>query len=210
MRYWLLSNQWDEFLAILLSDLLFLPYFWCTDLFRMVLFQGRYPMLAKSEVKISLNENATQPCTVFIDNLFFHISFWQLVLVNISMTNCHAVLLRLELKLSTLATLQNSVFKYWIFEQVQQVIIKNCTNSIDTISVDSSDNTLQFINSSGSVENLTIRTLNFTNFSGGLIIQINSYIQITKSEFLNNSVNFGIIKILNSSTLEMLDYSTKQ
>ena len=47
--------------------------------------------------------------------------------------------------------------------------------------------------------------LNFTTTPIGFIIQSNSYIQITKSNFTNNTVTYGIIKVLSSSTLEMSD-----
>ena len=50
------------------------------------------------------------------------------------------------------------------------------------------------------MENISIKNLNFTT---GLLIQNNSYIQITKSKFVNNTVSYGLIKVLYSSTLEM-------
>ena len=43
----------------------------------------------------------------------------------------------------------------------------------------------------------------FTNEYGGLHVENNSYVKITKSNLVNNMVTLGIIKVLDSSTLEM-------
>ena len=53
------------------------------------------------------------------------------------------------------------------------------------------------------IENITIKDLNLKKFPNGLIIQNNSYIQITKTNFVNNTVGYGLIKVIKSSKLEM-------
>ena len=64
---------------------------------------------------------------------------------------------------------------------------------------------LSFHNASGFLENITIKDLVFTKEFEGLLVQNYSYIKITKSNLVNNTVNLGIIKVLDSSTLEMSD-----
>ena len=140
------------------------------------------------------------------------------------MIKCDAASLTLKLTNLRNVTIENCTFGNWTFRQVGHVIVKNSRSS----TLKNVPTSLNFYNSSGLIENISINDLNFTNmpksnryiqiqksglmeniaikdvnFANGLIIQNNSYIQITKSEFTNNTVNFGLIKVLNSSKLEM-------
>ena len=150
------------------------------------------------DVKISLNENLTQPVTFFMDSLNFLNSYWQFFGVNVWMIKYDASSLTLELTNLRNVTIENCTFGNWAFRHVKHVMIQNSKSSI----LKHFPTSLNFYNSSGLVEKIIIKNL---NFSSGLIIQDNSYIQILKSNFVNNTVNFGLIKVLNSSTLEMLD-----
>ena len=115
------------------------------------------------------------------------------------MIDCHAAFLVLELKYSQRVIVNNCTIGNWTFTQVQQVVIKNCSNSITK----RLSTTLNFNNSSGLIENIAIRDLNFSLIFEGFILQNYSNIEITKSNFVNNTVNYGLIKVLSSSTLVM-------
>ena len=114
---------------------------------------------------------------------------------------CDAFSLTLELTYLRNATIENCTFGNWTFRQVEDFIIKNSRSSV----LKEFPTSLDFYNSSGLMENITIKDLNLTNITNGLIIQNNSYIQITQSKFVNNMVSYGLIKVLNSGTLEMSD-----
>ena len=164
-------------------------------------------MLAKS--KVSILSNASQPGTVFLDGLNFLQACWQLFYVNVNMIKCHTKFLKLDIGYSVNATLENSTFGYWSFADVQDIVIRNCINSINTDSIDSIDQdpitSLIFYNSSGLIENMTIKDLNFNHIHDGLIVDYYSYIQIINSILINNTVNYGAITVLNFGTLIMLD-----
>ena len=90
-----------------------------------------YPLLNKSKIRIQLNENATWDCSLFLDRINFLNSYWQIFNVNLNMENCQASFLKLDVRYSTNVTMEYSIFGNWIFKGVQQVIIKNCSNSND-------------------------------------------------------------------------------
>ena len=160
-----------------------------------------FPALAETDVKISLNEKSFQPFTVFMEGLNFVNSYWQFFGVNVWMVKCDAASLTLELTHLRNVTIENCTFCNWTFWQVEHVIIKHSKSSTSK----DFPTSLHFYNSSGLMENINIKDLNFTNMPNRLIIQNSSYIQITQSNFVNNTVSYGLIKVLNSSTLEMRD-----
>ena len=53
-------------------------------------------MLAKSNLRFSLNKNVSEHVTVFMDGLNFLNSFWQFSHVNLNMINCETALLTLN------------------------------------------------------------------------------------------------------------------
>ena len=165
------------------------------------LFQDIYPMLTKSKLRILLYKKTAEVITVYMNGLNFLNSYWQFFDVNLNMINCHALSLTLELKYSIYVTVENCTFGNWTFTKVQKLFIKNCSNFIDKGSITS----LKFLNSSGSIENITIKNLNSNSNSNGLIVQDNSYLKILKSTFLNNIVDYRIIEVLNASTLIMIE-----
>ena len=136
-----------------------------------------------------------------MDGLTFLNSYWQFVGGNVKMVKCDAASLILELKYLSNINIDKCTFGNWTFRQAKQAIIKNSRNSINK----EFSTSLSFYNSSGLMENITIMDLNSTKFFEGLVIQNNSYIKITKSNFVNNIVSYGLIKVFNSSTLEMSD-----
>ena len=117
--------------------------------------------------------------------------------------------LKLDIGYSVNATPEKSTFGYWSFADVQGIVIRNCNNFINTDSFDSIDQdpitSLIFYNSSGLIENLTIKDLNFNHIHDGLIVDYYSNIQIINSIIINNTVNYGVITVLNFGTLIMLD-----
>ena len=167
-----------------------------------MLFQSIFPVLAATDVIISLNEKSSQPFTVSMNALKFHNPHWQFFGVDVWMVKCDAAFLTLTLTDIRNVTIENCTFGNWTFGQVEHVIIKNSSS----VSKDF-PTSLNFYNSSGLMENITIKDLNFTT---GLLIQNNSYIQITKSQFVNNTVSYGLIKVLNSSILEMSNCSLQK
>ena len=136
-----------------------------------------------------------------MDGLTFLNSYWQFFGVNVKMVKCDAASLTLELKYVSNINIDKCMFGNWTFRQVKQVIIKNSRNSVNK----GFSTSLNFHNSSGLIKNITIKDLSFTRMFEGLVIQNNSFINITKSKFVNNTVNYGLIKVFNSSTLEMSD-----
>ena len=63
------------------------------------------------------------------------------------------------------------------------------------------------MNSSGLIENVTFKNLNFIQIPQGVTIQNHSYVEIANSNFMNNTVRYGLITVLNSGTLVMSDCS---
>ena len=163
-------------------------------------------MVVKSEIKISLNEKTIALPTVFMDGLHFLDSHWQFSGVNINMIKCHAAFLVLELKYSHNVIIKNCIFGNWTFTQVQHVVIKNCSNSI----AEGFSASLIFNNSSGLIENITMKDQNFTRIDEGFLIQNYSYINVTKSNFMNNIVSYGLITVWNLSTLYLSDSNMLQ
>ena len=156
-------------------------------------------MVAKSEMKIFFKEKTPDFPTIFMDGLNFLKSYWQFSHVNVNMINCHAAFLLLGLKYSKKVIMNNCTFGNWTFTQVHDVLIKNGSNSIGNGFI----TTLNFNNSTGLIENITLKDLNFSRILEGLIIQNTSNINVTKSNFVNNFVKYGLIKVLSSSRLFM-------
>ena len=171
-----------------------------------LLFQDSYTKVVKSEIKISFNGKTAEFPTVFMDGLHFHDSHWQFFHVNINMINCDAAFLVLELKHSNNVIIKNCIFGNWTFTQAQHVIISNCSNSI----AEGFSASLIFNNSSGIIENITIKDQNFTRIDEGLFMQNYSYINVTKSNFLNNRVSYGLITVWNLSILHLSDTNMLQ
>ena len=109
-------------------------------------------MLANSTVRMTLGESATRSCTVFMDGLNFLNSNWQIYLLNLNMINTESTLLWLDINYSANVRVENSTFGFWMFSEVQNVIIKN-GSSVDEAFPPS----LTFNNSSGSIENSAIK-----------------------------------------------------
>ena len=166
-------------------------------------FQDTYPQLVKSKIKISIEQKATDLPTLLMDGLYDFISgaYWQLFGVNLNMINCHTTFLTLELKKSTNIKAENSTFGEWKFTEVQEIIIKNCSNSIQK----GSSKTLSFYNSSGLIQDTIIKDLYFSR--NWISVQNHSYIHITNSKFVNNTVDlrssYILIEVLQTSTLKM-------
>ena len=152
-------------------------------------FQDIYPMLAASDVKISSKYETAVPSTVFMNGLHFSNSHWQLFHVSLQMIECHTNFLTLELTDTIDVSVGNSSLGSWSFKHVQQFIISNST----------AKGMLNFYNSSGSMENI------ITTDTAGFIIQSYSYVEITKSQFVNSVVQTRLIKVLESSTIVMSD-----
>ena len=157
--------------------------------------------MAKTDVQIWQNENTDQLCTVFMEGLNFLNSYWQFFGVNVWMVECDAASLTLDLIYLTNVTIENCTFGNWTFWQVQNVIIKNTRS----FKMNYFQTYLNFYNSSGLMKNIAMNDLNFTNMFEGLWVQSNSFLRITRSNFANNTVFQGLIKVLDSSTLEMSD-----
>ena len=158
-------------------------------------------MLAKSSLMILMIEKAPHTCTIDMDGLNFLKSCWHFNSVNLKMTNCYAAFLTLDLKYVTNVFIENSIFGNWTFRQVQHIFVKNSSTSY----VDGALISLNFYNSSVTMENINIKDVNVTRKFDPIITINKSCVQITKSNFVNNKVNYGIIQILDSSTLEMSD-----
>ena len=107
------------------------------------------------------------------------------------MIECQTTFLAMELINVTEVTVDNCLIGNFTFVQVQQVIISNSTT----------EGSLKFYHSSGSIENITIGAV--------LTVQNYSYVQVTKSHFVNNTVECGVVKVLSSSTIVLSD-STMQ
>ena len=148
---------------------------------------------------IILDKNVTGSCTIFMDGLNFLRSYWQIFRVNLRMTNSESTLLRLDVTYSVNVTVENSTFGFLIFTEVHNVVIENSSCSVTEAPAPS----LRFHNSSGFIENLTIENFYFDQIFDGFIVQYYSSIEITKSSFINNTVNSEIISVLNSSRLAM-------
>ena len=158
-------------------------------------------MLAKSDIMILTNEKTTFCCTVVLDGLSFLKSRWQFYSVNLKMINCYAAILVMKIEDVRNVTIENSIFGNWLFDQVQHVSLRNCSGSI----VKGFSTLLAFYKASGFLENITIKDMVFTNEYEGIWVENNSYVMITKSNLVNNTVIHGLIKLFNSSNLEMSD-----
>ena len=166
---------------------------------RHTLFQVHYPKLAESKVIISAKESASNPITVFLSELNFLNSYWILNNVNLEMINCHASSLVLELKDLTNVTIQNCTLGNWTFRKVQNIFIKNVTNTFN----EGIPTSLKFYNSSPLIKNIIIEHENLTGPLEGISVQDFSILHIDQSYFVNNTVKHGLIKAVNLSKLIM-------
>ena len=119
------------------------------------------------------------------------------------MINCHASSLTLELKDITNVTIQNCTIGNWSFRQVQNISIENVTNTIN----DGISTSLNFYNSSAFIKNIIIENENLTGHLEGISVQDFSNLHIQQSNFVNNTVNYGLIKVFNLSQLIMSNCS---
>ena len=119
------------------------------------------------------------------------------------MINCHASSLALELKDLTDVTIQNCTFGDWTFKQVQNIFIENIKNVFDEGFLTS----LNFLNSSALMQNMMIEHENLNGHLEGIFVQDFSILHIEHSNFMNNTVKYGIIKVLNFSNLIMSNCS---
>ena len=119
------------------------------------------------------------------------------------MINCHASSLVLDLKDLTGVTIQNCTFGDWTFRQVQNIFIENIKNTFD----ESISTSLNFYNSTAFIKNMTIKHENLTGHLEGISAQDFSILHIELSNFLNNTVKHGLMKVLNLSNLVMSNCS---
>ena len=162
------------------------------------LFQIDHPNLANSKVIISGSESAIYTSTIFLNGLNFLNSYWMLYSVNLEMVNCQAASLSLELNELANVTIQNCTFGNWTFRQTQDIFIENVRNIFN----EGSSTSLNFYNSSAFIEGITIEHDN-TGHLQGISAQDFSILYIKQSNFLNNTVIYGLIKVLNLSYLIM-------
>ena len=134
--------------------------------------------------------------TFIMDGINFHNSHWIFNHANLHMMNCHAAPLVLELKYLTNAIIQNCTFGNWTIRKVQNAFIKNCYNILN----EGFPTSLNFYNSSAFLENMTIGHENITGKSKISVYDL-SVLHIEKSYFVNNAVDNGTIKVLNSSII---------
>ena len=161
---------------------------------QIIFFQDICPLLATSSIKISFQGKRTVAPTVLMDgiNSFNRSCSWKLDGVNLKMINCNTWYLILDVKNATEVIIENCTFGDWMFTQVLEVSIKDCSSKRQT--------SLIFQNTSGLIENITIQD---SISSSQLRVQNYSYIQITNSKFVDNLVNTALIFVSESSTLEM-------
>ena len=163
------------------------------------LFQVDYPKLTKSKVIISVGESTNDAYTISLNGLNFLNSHWIINSINLEMINCHASSLVLELKDITNVTIENCTFGNWTFAQVLKAFIKNCNNIFDQ----GVPTSLNFLNSSAMIEQMTIEHGNLIGHLKGISVQDFSILYIDQSSFVNNTVKHGLIKVLNLSNLIM-------
>ena len=141
-----------------------------------------------------------------MDGLNFLESYWIIYYVNVTVINCNAPILTLDIRYVANVTIENSTFGKWLFGHVSQVFLKNCRS----LFVGTFRTAIDFYNSSGFIENITIKDLVFRDtFGAGLWVQKHSYVKITKSNFLDNTMTRGLITVVDSGTLVMLNCNLK-
>ena len=151
---------------------------------------------------ISISEDAISDLKIILDGLNFQNSYWILYHINLNMINCNAGFLTLDLIHLANVTVQNCTFGNWTFRKVQKVIVKNCNNVFD----EDISTSLRFYNSSAKIENMKIvQKSKISKLFNEIAVTDFSFLHIEQSYFVNNTVEYGIIKVLNSSTLEMLN-----
>ena len=148
---------------------------------------------------ISTSKRASDPSTIFLNGLYFLNSYWILDNVNLEMIDCHASSLALELKDLTDVIIQNCTLGNWTFRQVQNTFIENITNIFD----EGASTSLKFYNSTAFIKNMMIEYENLVGYLEGISVQDFSILFIEQSNFLNNTVKYGLIKVLNLSYLVM-------
>ena len=121
-----------------------------------------------------------------MDELDFLNSYWQFSHVNLNMINCETAL---KLKYLTNAMIDNCTIEDAAFKQVQKVIIKNCSSTVDIGSTDIID-----MGSTDSIDKSIIPTMNFKNSLGPIekMDFKNSYFfSIQNYTFHNNEVTLS-------------------
>ena len=132
---------------------------------------------------ISVSEIANTELKISLDGLNFLNSYWMFYGVNVEILNCHTASLVLELKYIINAIIQNCTFGNWTFKRVQNMLIKDCNNIFDF------PTTLNFINSSAYVENITIQHENIMKEVSVMWVDDHSSLHVEQSHFVNNTVN---------------------
>ena len=165
------------------------------------LFQVDFPDLGTSKVIISVSKPANADLKIIMNGLKFQNSYWTFNGGNIEIFNCHTASMVLELKHISHAIVENCTFGNWTFTKVQNAVIKNCYGTFD----EGISTTLLFINSSAYVENMTIENEIMTGHFYGIWLYYCSLLHIEGSKIVNNTVREGIIYILKSCSLIMLN-----
>ena len=138
-----------------------------------------------------------------MNGLNFLSSYWIINSVNLEMINCLASSLTLELKDLTDVIIQNCTFGDWTFRQVQNIFIENVTNVFEEGFLTS----LNFYNSRAIIQNMIIEHENLNGPLEGISVRDFSILHIEQSNFLYNTVEYGLIKVLNLSNLLMSNCS---
>ena len=150
-----------------------------------------------------MSEFASTDLKIVLDGLNFLNSSWIIYDVNVEIINCNAASLVLELQHLAHAIIQNCTIGYWTLIEVRNAFIKNC-NIVFHEGVSTS---LDFINSSAYMENMTMEHENITGEFNGIYVYNHSLLHIEQSKFVNNTVKRGIIKVMKSSSLTMSNCS---
>ena len=148
---------------------------------------------------IRVSDGARPDLKIILDGLNFLNSYWKLYGVNVEIINCNAASLVLELNHLKHVIIHNCTFGNWTFSKVQNAFIKNCNNVFD----EDVSTSLKFYNSSGNIDNMTMNHEVITGNLNGILIYNYSMLHVKQSKFVNNTVEHGIIKTLESSSLIM-------
>ena len=146
---------------------------------------------------ISTRGHVTTDHKVILDRLNFLNSSWIIYGVNVEIINCNTASLVLELQYLKHAIIQNCTFGHWLFQNVNNAFIKNCTNTFN----EGVPTSLTFNNSSASLINITIEHEHYIGDFIGIVIYNHGSLHVQQSKFVNNTVEHGIIKTLWSSSL---------
>ena len=166
-----------------------------------LLLQKHFPMIKTSNIMISSFDQSDIPLVTIdgINSTRNGNGKWQLTGMNLIMLDSNISSLEIIVKKCVRAHVVNCILGYWMFSDVKDATIDNC--SYDGKTNIRNRNSLNFIRCSVLIQSITINSMNLEEEVAAFISIENSFVTVEESTFTKCKVPWGLITAINNSYL---------